>query len=112
MRQLKTKDIFSLSRLIKKLDIAKDIQATFMKINTKNKDSTKELGIELFMLLFDCLDRGETELVEFFADLAEVTPDEFQQMNMKELGQFIYDLKNMEGLNNFFTLVFKTGTAK
>lgn len=114
MRSFITKDIFTLSRLIKKLDIAKDIQAAIVKITNKNKndDSLNALGVELFMALFDCLDRGEKDLVAFFADLAEVTPEEFQNMTLKQLGEFIHELKNMEGLTDFFTLAFKTAKLK
>ncbi|MBH8601188.1 hypothetical protein [Thermoactinomyces sp. CICC 23799] len=104
MRQLKTSDIFRLSSIIRKLNLKKELAA----LNAKEPE---KLGLQLFLLLFENLDQAEEEITSFFADLAGKTPDQFKEMSLEELGQFMDELRQVKGLGDFFRSLFKTEKA-
>lgn len=104
MRNLKTEDIFRLSAIIRKLNLKKELTKI-----ANGKDISAELyGAQLFLLIFENMDQAEEEICEFFADIAEMPSSEFRTMGIEKLGQFIYDLRSMPGVADFFYLAFKT----
>jgi hypothetical protein len=102
MRKLKTSDVFRLSSIIRKLGLKKELASL-------NKEQSAEaFGLQLFLLIFENMDQAEEEITTFFADVAEMKPDEFKEMDFEQLGKFIQDLRQTAGLADFFRLAFKT----
>ncbi|SFJ83282.1 hypothetical protein [Thermoflavimicrobium dichotomicum] len=102
MRQLKTSDIFRLSSIIRKLNLKKELASL-------NAETPEKFGLQLILLLFENLDQAEEEISAFFADLAGKKPEEFKEMDLAELSQFIEELQEVQGLKDFFRSLFQTG---
>jgi hypothetical protein len=105
MRKLKTQDIFRLSAIVRKLNLKKELQT----LATEGM-SAEQYGIQLFLLLFENMDQAEEEICSFFADIAEMSVEDFRAMDLGQLGQFIAELREEKGLSDFFQLAFKTAT--
>jgi len=107
MRPLKTADVFKLSGILRKLKLKKELAELNMKDMT-----AEQFGLQLFLLLFENIDQAEKEITEFFADIAQVTPEAFKEMELEKLGEFINKLSQAPGLKNFFQSAFKIAAEK
>lgn len=110
MRKLQTQDIFKLAGIIRKLDLKKNIGSILAPLvqGGKNQDKlAEEVGFNLILTIFEYMDQAEDEITEFFASIAEVSPEEFRQMDLMQLGQFIDDLRQQSGIVDFFQLLSK-----
>jgi len=93
MRQLKTKDIFTMSKILEKLEL---------KIDAENK-SQEQLGAELILKIGENLHKAEKEINEFLADLKEITVEEFENLSIKEVINIFNEFKNLEGVKDFLS---------
>lgn len=110
MRKLQTQDIFKLAGIIRKLDLKKNIGSILTPLVQGGKKQDKlaeEVGFNLILTIFEYMDQAEDEITEFFASIAEVSPEEFRQMDLMQLGQFIDDLRQQSGIVDFFQLLSK-----
>jgi hypothetical protein len=97
MRKLKTKDIFSMSKILKKMDI--DIFA-------EGKDQS-QLGVDLIMGVVENIGEAEVEFNAFFADLLNIKAEEFSNLEIEETLE-VFDLfKNQGGIKSFLSLLKK-----
>ena len=92
MRELRTKDIFVVSRLLKKMDLNLDF---------KGKDQ-EQLGGELLMSLFENLHMAEQETSEFFGGLVGITAEDFLNLPIDEAIGIIKLLMSQPGIADFF----------
>ena len=99
MRGLQFGDIFTMSKIAKKLGI---------KVNTKDK-SQEELGAELVMQAIENLHLAEKEVTKFFADLKGVSEEEISKMPPMELFK---EFGEINGFQAFFTQLGKSMTQK
>ena len=99
MRDLQFGDIFTMSKIAKKLAI---------KVNTKDK-SQEELGAELVMQAIENLHLAEKEVTKFFADLKGVSEEEIIKMPPMELFK---EFGEINGFQAFFTQLGKSTTQK
>jgi hypothetical protein len=101
MRALKTKDIFTVSRILKKMKIKPEV----------NQDTTQaQLGVELMIQFVQNLGEAEEEVSAFFADLKGITPAEFAELDLEETAEIINEFKQLKGLNAFLSQAFKSTT--
>ncbi|MDQ0417924.1 hypothetical protein J2Z48_002108 [Croceifilum oryzae] len=107
MRELQLEDLFKFTRILRKLDIKKEIQSLDFQ-NVEN-DSTG-IGIQVFWLLLENSDKAEKEVYEFLASVAGVTPQEMKTMSLSQLGELIQEFQKIPGLANFFRSAFKQVT--
>lgn len=107
MRPLKTADIFKLSGILRKLKLKKELA----EMNVKEM-TAEQFGLNLFFLLFENMDQAEKEIIDFFADIAGMKPEEFKEMGLDELGKFINELSNSPGIKDFFQSAFKISEGK
>lgn len=102
MRNLQTKDIFKLAGIIRKLNLKKEV------MDLKAESEAPELfGAKILLILFENIDKAEKEIASFFADIGEMSTDEFLAMDLEQLGKFIEELKGQPGLDSFFQSAFK-----
>lgn len=94
MRQLKTNDVFLMSRILKKINIDLDINGT-----------DEEVGIKLLMEVAENAYLAQNEINEFFGDLVGMTGEEFGNLPLKESMAIMNEFKKLDGINDFFTLV-------
>lgn len=89
MRELKTRDIFTLSEILSKMEIHMDFVG---------KDA-EQTGGELILAIGSNLYKAEKEVSAFVADMAGITVQEF---NEKPLSETIKMIAEVKGLLGFF----------
>lgn len=92
MRELKTSDIFKMSKILKKLD---------MKINVENK-TAEELGGEMILQLGENMHLVENEVNEFMASMVGCTSKEFSDLPILKMLEYAEEFKKMPGIADFF----------
>lgn len=92
LRELKTSDIFKMSKILKKMDL---------KINEVEGKTEKQVGAELILSLFENIHLAEKEVNEFLADMVGMKPEEFSELPLEKTFEIIKEFKNISGLQNF-----------
>jgi hypothetical protein len=93
LRQLKTKDIYKMSKILKKINIKIDV-----------KDKTQEqLGSEILKNIAENLYLAEDDANEFLSDLAGITKEEFEELEIDKTYEIIQEFKKLKGVNDFLS---------
>lgn len=93
MRQLITNDAFTMSRIMKKL-------------NVEIKGQTdEEIGMELLLQIVENAHMAQSEINEFFGGLVEISGEEFGKMPITQSLEIIKQFKGLDGISDFFKLV-------
>jgi hypothetical protein len=94
MRELNTKDIFKMSKIMKKMSL---------KINTDGDNKTQmQVGAELILSIFENLHLAETEVTEFLADMSEMPVEKFGELPVNEVAKAIKEFKTKIDIGSFF----------
>lgn len=114
VRSLKTKDIFPMSRILKKIGLKDVIReaAANMAANAKsaNKPEDKrsaaasaqmKLGADIVATLFENLYLAEEETNAFLADLVGMKPEEFAELELTDTLGIIDQLKGSKVFASF-----------
>ncbi|KNY24847.1 hypothetical protein [Pseudobacteroides cellulosolvens] len=92
IRQLKTNDLFKMSKILKKMGL---------KLDTKGK-SQEQLGAELVMSAIENIHLAQDEVNEFLGDLVGMTGPEFGELPIDNSFEIIQKFKSIPGIANFF----------
>lgn len=104
-RRLQAKDVFTAARVF--ANAREDILRAVMDLRAEHPDaSEKEVGMAIGGVL---LQRADTDVHDWLADLAQKTPAEFDAMPLEELLGLIEQLVDNEDWPGFFSRV--TGLA-
>ena len=95
VRELKGKDIFALSKIVKKIDL--DLSS--LKIDIKDNYST---GISFMKAIFENLHLAEKEANDFFASLTGLTNAQVADLNINEYLGIVNKLKENKEILGFF----------
>lgn len=98
MRQLKFKDTFTVSRILKKMKIKPDV---------KDGITQEEFGAAILFKFIENLGDAEEEVTAFLADLKGIKSEELSELDMDQFGEIIEEFKNLKGLQGFFMQVGK-----
>lgn len=111
LRKLQLKDIFPMSRIIKKIGIKEIMkQAAAALENKKPKVSEKEqlteakqmqAGMEMLAVVLENIHLAEKEVTDFLASLAGMEPEAFASLNIEQLGSVFEQFKELPGLSSF-----------
>ena len=93
MRELKMKDIFKMSKILKKMDL---------KVGDVAEKTQKQVGAELILEVFENLHLAEAEVNEFLADMKGIAVTEFEELPIDKTMEIIKEFKEMKGLSSFF----------
>ena len=93
LRELKTKDIFKMSKVLKKMNL---------KINADEGKTQQQVGAELILSVFENLHLAEIEVNEFLSDMANLTVKEFEELPFEKTMEIIKEFKSIAGLSSFF----------
>lgn len=111
IRKLKTADLFSLSRIIKKMDIRDEIKGLARDITGLSGEEKKEVGeelsINLSLLFMENVGNAEKEIYKLFASLVDKTVEEIEEMELDKFFELIQELFNQEGFENFLSKALK-----
>lgn len=114
MRQLQTNDIFSMSRILKKLDLkfefkdkAEGGQAGSDCPENEEQDSNsiktdEELVLDLIKKVAENAYMAQAEINNFLGELSGMTGEEFGKLPIKESLAVIKEFKQLDGINDFF----------
>lgn len=97
MRNLQTRDLFDLARLVKKLDIKKDLNEIDL------EKGQEKVGIDIiFTVLEKASDKGiENSVYEFLSKPFEITKEEIACMDPIELIDGIFKIASIEKWKTF-----------
>lgn len=111
MRNLRTSDLFSLSKIIKKMNIKEDIKALVKNITNLNteerKNVEKAMQIDLVMLFVENISTAEKEVYKLFADISNKSTKEIEEMGISEFIKLVQDLFNQEDIGDFLSMALK-----
>lgn len=93
MRSLITKDIFKMSKIMKKMGL---------KIDAGEGKTQQQVGAELILSVFENLHLAENEVNEFLSDMVEMKVEDFEELPVEKTLEIIKEFKNISGLSNFF----------
>ena len=91
MRQLQTNDIFSMSRILKKLDL-----------KFEDSETDEELVLDLIKKVAENAYMAQVEINNFLGELSGMTGEEFGKLPLKESLAIIKEFKQLDGINDFF----------
>ena len=104
VRELKTKDIYKMSKILKKLKLK--VETTSNVMDEEGKEVTRvksqvQLAAELILNLFENLGDAEKEANLFISDLVGLTVEEFEELPIIESVKIIKQVREMEGIKDF-----------
>lgn len=96
MRNLQTKDIFIMSRLIMSLNLKEELKNIASKVD-KNSD-INSVGYEVFFtILGKCTDASsEKKIYEFLSGPLEIKPEEVETMDLLDLLEKLMEVANLD----------------
>lgn len=98
LRPLKTKDIFSLSRVIRAMNL---------KFNFTPDMTQSQVGMEIMTSVIGNLGDAEDEVSAFIASLAGITAEEFEELDIDVSVRLLTQFKDMKGISGFFSSASK-----
>lgn len=107
-RELKTKDIFTMSKIIKKIGINIEVNTKIQTMidgklmETVVPKDSRQIGMEIIADMLGNLSLAEQESNEFFASLCGIKPEEFAEMSITDFVEVIKDFQNIPGIADFF----------
>ena len=105
VRELKTSDIFKMSKILKKMNLK--IKANAEKIKDENGEeiviekTQKQVGAEFILSIFENLHLAENEVNNFLADMVGIAPEEFAELPIEKTLGIIKQFKEIGGLSSF-----------
>lgn len=109
MRKLKGKDIFKVSKILKRIGLKNEIGSLVTSLEEgQNKEELEmSLGIELFAMIAENAHMAEKEINDLMGDLVGCTGEEYSDRDLNLIVDDIEELKNSEDLLGFFKKVGK-----
>ena len=111
MRKLKTADMFSLSRILKKMNVKKEIKEIATNVSglaKKDKEKAEQLmQIDLMMIFVENIGSAEKEINKLLGELTGKTAKEIEALELPELMKLFKELINQEGVGNFLSQAVK-----
>lgn len=111
MRNLKTADLFSLSRILKKMDIKDEIKKIAKDVTGLAEEDKKKaeqtMQIDLMMIFVENIGSAEKEINKLLSDLTDKTAAEIENLGLTELIDLFKELFNQEGLGSFLSTALK-----
>ena len=98
MRSLKTKDLFLMSKILKKMNL---------KMEVKKEVSQEQFGADLIMKFLENISLAQNEINEFLAQLVGITAQQFDDLEIGDTLAIINQFKNMNGVSDFLQLASK-----
>lgn len=100
VRQLKTSDLFKMSKILKKMNL---------KMNVQPKKEGEQLNM-IFDLLNEFISNihlAENEVNQFMGDLVGISGEEFGELHIDDTMDIFSQFKDLDGVANFLKLANK-----
>lgn len=110
-RDLKTSDLFVLSRILKKMNIKDEIKSLAKNVTgatpEEKKAAQQDMEIDLAMLFVENIGNAEQEIYKFLGDLSGNKAKEIADQSPADTINMIKELFSQEGFENFLSLASK-----
>jgi hypothetical protein len=112
VRQILFRDVFQLSRVVKRMSLKGILRNRDIVDVSKIKDKKEiekiqvDKGIELFLEVFSECGDAEIEIMKLIADFANCSIEEVQKWNLKQIKEFIQEflkVNTIEEVKSLFT---------
>ena len=103
MRNLNTKDLFTIAKIIKESDIKESIK----NLGFTEQSTNNEIMVKVIFEAITSAPQAEGEIFKFLADIAGVTVDEVKNDEFELLSEIFEHLKGQEKLGAFLKQAFK-----
>lgn len=97
MRELKGKDIFTFSKILKKMDL-----------KLEKQEDMQAVMIDIMKKAVENINLAEVEVNSFLADLENKSVEEIENLSLKEYIDLLKEFKNKEEIASFFTSAEQT----
>ena len=91
IRQLKTSDIFTMSKILKKMEITLDFN-----------NEIEQTGGEFIFQIIENLYKAEDEASEFIGGLVGISAQEFKDLPLSETIKILNTIKGVKSISSFF----------
>lgn len=112
MRKLKFGDLFTLTRIIKKMNIKEEIKGLITDVTNKTPEEKEKiqqnLQVELTMLFVEHLADAQQEIYKLFADVSEKSIGEVENMELKDVMEIVNSIFNDDQFGDFFGHALKS----
>ena len=98
MRNLKTGDIYKMSRILKKMDI---------NIEIDDDTTQQQMGVQMIQKIAENLHLAEKEVNDFMAELIGITSNEFSELSIGDVIDVFTQFKNQKDISAFLKLAGK-----
>lgn len=96
MRQLKTNDVFKMSRILEKLEL-KNIE-----FDKTSENADEQFAITLLFKIAENAHMAQNEINDFMGDLCGMKGEDFGELPITEALKYIEEFKNLDGVASFF----------
>jgi hypothetical protein len=100
IRELKARDTFAISRILRKLDL-RQLVGFF----TRKEQDAEQVGLELVGLFIERLADMEDEVLTFLGDLCGKTKDEFADLPLGDMKDVLLQLAAAPEVASFFASI-------
>lgn len=113
LRKLKSKDLFTIMRFLRKIGVEQIIEEFTSNTDVKDEEKTVERGASIISkianLIFDNLDTLETEINILLADLTGTDQETIENIGLLEYSKLINDLIQSEDIKSFLSSFLSLG---
>ena len=104
MRGLEFQDIFSMARILTKVELDKEIEALVKRQQNGEKIDTQAVGLQFITTVIGKAStvEVENEIYHFLGDVFEVTPEDLRHMKPKQVKELFKDA-DLDEWKDFFT---------
>lgn len=110
-RNLKTSDLFSFTRIIKKMNMKKEFKEIARDVSGKTEEEKKQalvgLRADLMLLFVENIGNAEQEIYKLLGDLSCKKPQEIAEQSPKDTFKMLEEILKDESLGDFLSLAAK-----
>ncbi|MCH3962692.1 MAG: hypothetical protein LKE46_00220 [Clostridium sp.] len=110
-RGLKTKDLFSFTRIIKKMNIKPELKKLVKDVTGKTEEEKKamqrDLKVDIMFTFIESIGNADQEIYKFLGDLADKKPKEIEDQPPQDTMQMVEELFNEDGFGDFLSSAVK-----
>lgn len=99
MRNLQTKDLYKMSRILKKMELNFDID---------EKTTQSRLGAQMIQKAAENLHMAEKEVNDFMGALVDMTGEEFAELPIEQALEITRQFKEQPGVASFLSVAAKS----
>lgn len=105
MRKLNFEDVFTITKIIKKMNIKNEIKECIGSVNKsdKSKSSVESLGIDIALIFIENVGNAEREVYSLFSSLTGKKVEEVKKLELTEIVDMIKELFTNEDVKKVFS---------